>query len=170
MLLAVREPKTGSAPTGRAFGPDARRVRLRAGSTQKREVRCGRSLVSGECATDRPSLGAQQWSCRSCSMRVHDCFALDHVNQHVCTLGALGLGVWDSNSDQACHDMVTRASERAGVECSLTTTIETTTTATITTILTFFSTSLIASCHIYRMHQLLRILWVRPRLFFSRMS
>ena len=72
-------------------------------------------------------------------MRVHDCFALDHVNQHVCTLGALGLGVWDSNSDQACHDMVTRASEREGVECSLTTTIETTTTATITTNPTFFS-------------------------------
>ena len=42
-------------------------------------------------------------------MRVHDCFALDHVNQHVCTLGALGLGAWDSNSDQACHDMVGRA-------------------------------------------------------------
>ena len=100
-------------------------------------------------------------------MRVHDCFALDHVNQHVCTLGALGLGVWDSNSDQACHDMVTRASEREGVECSLTTTIETTTTATDTTILT---TSFIASCHMYRMHQLIRILWVRLRLFFSRMS
>ena len=52
-------------------------------------------------------------------MRVHDCFALDHVNQHVCTLGALGLGVWDSNSDQACHDIVTRAPERAGAGCRI---------------------------------------------------
>ena len=70
---------------------------------------------------------------------------LDHGNQYVCTLGALGLGAWESNSEQACHVMVRRATERAVTNLVRRTVTLTTTTITATTILIAPFPSLVAT-------------------------
>ena len=136
----------------RAVPLDQARGGCACGPAPLKNEKCAAAVLrtQGSASTDRPSLGAQQWSCRSCSMRVHDCFALDHVNQHVCTLGALGLGCGIQTVIRHVmswsHGL--RSVRGRGVESRPTTTIKTTTTTTTTTtILTCSSSSPIASGH-----------------------